>query len=409
MYSNTLKNFSWYTFAQIVIQIISFLSAIIVSRYLGPINLGLYSFTLNYVSTAIAVIAGIDFYCVWKLAKSEKKEEEVVTFIGHKLNIYVFLIFFGTIFAYYTIPKDVLVFVLVILVPSFLQSLSVFTLYTATTERARLLSLTQIASSVSLFLCKLGLVTLHAPLLSFIIIASIDLIINGVILFLYFIRKPLWQNIFLTKNKPSFSQTAKFLYAIKTSVVALGSWQILLRVDQIILAVMTNASTVGLYFAATKIAEMPNFLAGILSTALLQKISRASVNNSLQNKNNLKKLVLIFLSIGTIISLSIFFSASIIVSIIYGNTFKGADLILKIYSLSIPSLFLNYLFLSIFGSKEKHLLQMTIFIIAILVNITLATLLTPHFGAQGAAVSTVIAYSCSALLFYLALIKEKIV
>lgn len=403
----TLKKLSWYTLAQIVVQSVGFLSAVIVSRYLGPVNLGFYSFALNYVGATLAVVAGMDFYYVWKLAKTTEKEKEVFTFIGHKINTYLVLIFFGTLFAYFYVPETIVTFVFIILLPSVLQSFSVFTLYTAATERARLLSMTQITSSVLLFFCKVILVQLHAPLYAFIIIASIDLVINGLILFFYFIRKELWRKIFVEQTFPRLQETFSFILSIKTSIVALGSWQLLLRVDQLVLATVANANTLGLYFASTKIAEMPNFLAGVLSTALIQKISHASINTSLENKKRLQSLVAIFFVVGALIAISIILFAPIIVSILYGETFKGATSILRVYSLSIPPLFLNYLFLGIFGSKEKHTLQMLVFVTSLAVNATLVVLLTPLWGAKGAALGTVVAYSCSALFFYLALLKEK--
>lgn len=39
-----IHQFSWYTFGQIFVQLFSFLGVIITARYLGPTNLGLYSF-----------------------------------------------------------------------------------------------------------------------------------------------------------------------------------------------------------------------------------------------------------------------------------------------------------------------------------------------------------------------------
>jgi O-antigen/teichoic acid export membrane protein len=399
--TSMFKQLSWYTAAQIIVQVVAFLSAIIVSRYLGPINLGLYSFVQNYVGSFLTIVAGMDFYFMWKLAKSEDKQKDVFTFIGHKLNIYIVIILAGIISAWVILPRDVAIMVSIVLLPVCIQSLSIFASYTAIIHRAKLLSLVQVTGSVLLFVLKVILVMSKAPLYMFVVVAAIDLILNGVIFFLYYLREKSWREVFMQNSFPSFFHSFTFLYGIRFSIIALACWQLLLRVDQLILATIGNAYMLGIYSAAVKVAEVPNFLAGVLSTVLISRIAQVSTNADALSQHSLKKMMLTFFGTGSAIAILIIIFAPLAIHILYGGKFLDSVPVLRVYALSIPGMFMNYLFLGMYGAKDKHMFQVMIFGLSLLINGLLVYILTPLFGLGGAALATAIAYSVSALGFYI--------
>lgn len=404
--TNVFKQLSWYTAAQIVVQVVAFLSAIVVSRYLGPTNLGLYSFVQNYVASFLTVIAGMDFYFVWKLAKSENYYKDVHVFVGHKLNIYLVIILAGISSAWIILPNDVAVMVTIIIAPVFLQSFTVFSLYTAVINRAKLLSVVQVITSVMLFLVKVFLVFLKAPLYAFVVVAAVDLVLGGVIFCCYYFRDQIWRDSFSHKF-PSFINSFSFLYTIRLSIIALASWQLLLRVDQLILATISNAYTLGIYSAAVKVAEVPNFLAGVLSTVLISRIAHVSLHSDSLSKDKLKKMMLVFLGTGSFIALGIIIFAPFAIHILYGVKFLDSVSVLRVYALSIPGMFMNYFFLGMYGARDKHYYQFVIFGTALVLNVVLVYILAPMFGLVGVALATSIAYTASAIGFYINIEEKK--
>ncbi|MEN9552397.1 MAG: hypothetical protein RI935_774 [Candidatus Parcubacteria bacterium] len=407
--TKTFKAFSWYSLAQIVVQGLALLSVIIVSRYLGPQNLGLLSFVQNYLATFLTIVAGMDFYFVWKLARTEYKEKEVVHYIGHKINIFLVITITGLVAAFLTLPHSIAIMVAIMILPSFLQSLTAFNLYSTVVNKAREVALFQIISSIILFLIKALLVHQEASLYSFIIVATIDMFLTSILFSFYYLKQKHWRELFKQEKSPSFLESFHFVYAIKTSIVALALWQLMLRADQLILATFSEPYLLGIYTAAVKIAEMPNFLAGILSTALISKISSTSLGetNAIK-KSNSQKMIVVFLSIGIIISLGIAALAIFIVPLLYGKEFIDSVSVLRIYAFSIPAIFLNYLFLGMYSTQERYFSQIIIFGGAILLNALLMYTLFPLYGLVGAAFSTVIAYSLSAFLFYYYLLPKKV-
>lgn len=401
------KELSWYTTAQIIVQTFSFLSVIVVSRYLGPSQLGLYSFVLNYVGVFLTVAGGMDFYFTWKIAKSNNYINDVKVHMGHKINAYIVLSVIGIFSAWVILPRDVATFATIMLVPIVIQALNIFSLYAVATNRARLISLLQIfTSGVSLSL-KIILVFLQAPLLWFVVVSSLDLILTGIIMSLYFLRDTEWRRAFFAFKLPSFLQSITFFYSIRTSIIAIVSWQFLLRADQLVLATFSNAHTLGIYSAAVKVAEVPNFLAGVLSTALVSRIAHISKMDSTFSKKKFEQIVMYYLVTGIFITLITILFAPWAVHILYGTKFLESVPVLRVYALSIPGMFLSYFFIGVYGAMDKYHHQAIIFGMALVLNVVLIYLLTPIYGLMGTALATAIAYSVAAGCFYYFLQKRK--
>ncbi len=401
------KDLSWYTLCQIFVQGAAFFSAIIVTRYLGPTNLGLYGFVQNYVSTAFTVIAGVDFYFTWKIAKSNDFFKDVQKCMGYKFVLYILFSVAGALGAWIVLPHDVALMVTIMILPIFLQSLNAFSFYAMATNRAKVVAITYIITSSVLLLLKVGLVYLQAPLYAFIIVATIDLVLSGIILTIYFTRMPEWRGIFSTIQLPSFVQSISFLYSIRLSIIALVCWQLLQRIDQLILPTFSNAYTLGIYVAAVKIAEVPNFLAGILSAALVSRMAYVAVNHDDQSRRRLKTMMFSYLGVGTAIALGIIMFAPLAIHILYGARFTESIPVLQAYALSIPGMYMNYFFLGMYGARDRQQYQVWIFGVAVLVNIIFIYFLTPIYGLVGTAFATAIAYSVSALGFFLSLDNTK--
>lgn len=401
------KELSWYTLAQVFIQGTSFFSVIIVSRYLGPVNLGLYSFVINYVGAFLTIISGMDFYFTWKLAKSENPYEDFKIYLGHKFNIYIAISLVGLISAWYVLPKDVATLVSIILLTISFQSLNTFLIYAVINNRAKLVAMVQMINSGIMFILKVSLVFAKAPLIWFVAISALDLILAGLIFSFYFLRMPEWKKVFHSFKLPSFFSSFIFLYSIRLSVISLVCFQLLLRIDQLILATISNAYNLGIYSAAVKISDVPNFLAGILSMALTSRISNISKQDTVESRKNLKQIMSYYVGVGGFFTVAFLIFAPLAVHILYGNRFIESIPVLRAYSLSIPSMFLVSFFINVYGVKDRYHHQITIFGSSLLLNIILVYILTPIFGLIGTALATVFAYSFSAFLFYFYLEKHK--
>ena len=91
-----------YGVANTIGYISSFIAVFFVARYLGPSNLGLYSFVQNYSALYITIVGGADYYYSWSIARAEDKFASMREYIKHKFFLASFLTLIGIILAYIT-------------------------------------------------------------------------------------------------------------------------------------------------------------------------------------------------------------------------------------------------------------------------------------------------------------------
>ncbi len=396
-----LREMSWYTFSNFTAQALSFLGILFVSRYLGPTNLGLYSFVQNYAVTMFTILSGSDFYFSWAIARSENFVSDIKKFIVYRFHIAVVLSAIGIIGAFVVLPRDVAIMCSIMLAPVFLNSFAIFHFYALAKKKAQLVASLQIISAVTIVSLKILLVLIKAPLIDFIYVASIDVtIISIAYLIFYFKTTNLVKEIWKIPS-PKIHETFRFMYDIKMSIFVIFLWQLLLRVDQLILAKVTNAYTLGIYASAVKIAEVPNVLAGILYLTMISRMVPLIKSDSSHSHLRLRRVFYLYLLIGCFMAIGIIIFAPLAVNIIYGAKFLEAIPVLQVYALSIPGLYLTYFFFSLFGAIDKHKVQAMIFFLAVILNILLVVTLTPIYGLTGTASATAITYTLAGALFYL--------
>ncbi len=391
---------SWYTVGQVCVQAFSFLGVVVTSRYLGPVNVGLYSFVQNYLLAFMTITIGMDFYFTWKVAKSDNRIQDVKEYFGHKVTITILLSVVGIVAAWYILPRDVAYMATVMFAPLVLTSCMAFYQYAVATGRAQVIAIVQIISALCLFCTKVVLVYFGAPLLAFVVVSTVDTVIVGTLLAIVFLSQQTIRTRFLEGVYPSVIATVRFVYSIRMSIVAIALWQLILRIDQLVLATFQNAYALGIYAAAVKIAEVPNFLAGTLYTALVTYVAVFAHKEDERSRHKTRQVLILYASAGIIIACGVIILAPYAVGILYGSQFLDSVPVLRAYALSIPGMFVTLHYFAIYGARERHAFQSGVFLAALLVNVTLIYILTPLYGLVGAALATAFVYTCTALTFY---------
>jgi O-antigen/teichoic acid export membrane protein len=184
------------------------------------------------------------------------------------------------------------------------------------------------------------------------------------------------------------------------TIVLLILWQLIIRIDQLVIATFSNAYSLGLYAAAVRIAEIPNVFSGILYTVLVSRIALLEKKDKENSKKDFKKIFFLYFILGSFFALVIVVTAPFLIYILYGQKFLEAVPILRAYALSIPGSFILTYSFSVFGVQNKPKQQVLIFGFGVIVNIALIYLLSPYFGLIGSALATSISYNFLAYLFF---------
>ncbi len=207
----------------------------------------------------------------------------------------------------------------------------------------------------------------------------------------------LW--IYQYKNKNIFNWKIKFSQA----KIMLGeSWPLIcssvavmiyMRIDQVILGQMLDNQSVGIYSAAVKISETWNFIPLAIISSMFPSIIQAKKQDTAHYHQLMQKLfnIIALISIAAASALTLF--ADSVVTILYGDAYLEASNSLAL--LSWAGLFTNLGCASgkwvAVESYFKNALLRVVF--AAMINVAGNIILIPKYGIQGAAMSTLLAYS----------------
>lgn len=403
---NIVKDMSWYTTANIISNLFGFIGVFFVSRYLGPTNLGLYAFVINYVSTFFTIFGGSDLYFTWEISRSEDIYKDIKEYVIYKLYLFLSIFLVVLLSAFIVLPKDVAILVVVFMLPMVVYSLSAFAYYALSIKKAKLVSIINIASNFVFLLVKLLLVFISAKLSYFVFFASFESVLGTTAIAFYFLREKDWREKLSMVRIPNFIFVFHFLNKVKSSIVVVIVWQLLLRADQLFLATVSNAYSLGIYSAAVKLAELPNFFAGVLYSAMIGRMAGVIGENHSYGNKKLRILLGVYFFIGLLFSLIVILFAPVFVNIIYGSKFSDSVNVLRVYAISIPFFYLLYFFYLFLGAAKRYLVQAIVLSVSVVLNIVLVVIITPIYGLVGTAVATVVSYALGCLLFYFFWIKK---
>ena len=393
------NNVQWFTLARFISLALSFLTTILIARLFGPEQFGI----LNYVISIIGLFSilsnfGISATLYKELTLKKEKREEI---FGSALTlnyITATTTFIIVLISLFFIRESFYVKSLIVLLSlTFLtQPMNLLSFDFLKDREGKYVAITQIITLIVSSFLKILITYLYSSVTFFILILVAENLISGAI-YIYQIKKIKFRNLsFKIQN-----EQIKYIFYSSLPLILYSAFsEIYSRIDQIMLRSYVDITTVGIYSASVKVAEMwylvPNILLGALFPAL------ANVKNDRNEYNKRYNILLIALVISSIlISCFIFLFKEGIINLIYGNEFSSAANILGVYIFSIVGFFISSLiYQDLFLNKNKWAITIIPFLTA-LINILLNLILIPAKGAVGAALATTVSYNLVPLCIYL--------
>lgn len=396
--------FSWNLMGTIITQLISFISVFVVFRYLGPAGIGLTTFMQNYLIGIFMIISGMDNHFYWNVLKYEGNNQIQYLLKYAKIRglIGIALGSIGLLVSYLFFPKDIFILSLVTILPMIASApFAIFATYLQIHKKAKLLAILGLIQALILFIIKMILVYIKAPLLYFVFINTLEIL--SYILFYYLIKNKYFNIRDIIETKIDYTYFKSIFIISIPSIIFIFCNYFIFRVDQIYLYITTNAETVGLYAGAVKIVELSNIFLGVLMSSVSPYIAHNyKSNNQLDtySKNKEKLLLKVFILSAVIMTLFVMLFTPYIINILYGNRFENSIPILFYYAITImPAFIMNY-YNGIYPARGKNLSISIIYILACIINIIFIYLLYPLLGVIGVAIATVIAYIFAAITLY---------
>jgi O-antigen/teichoic acid export membrane protein len=370
---------------------LSFASAPLIARTLGPTQYGELSFVLaNYL--ILEAVSQLGLQNIFKKEVLKNQGQANIIFINTLITRLLSAVFVTVIFIFFAheLSSDAPMRSLFYLFSGilFLRSFDVIEWYLEAK-----LDLTKLNRFKILFVGIVFLVRLYGVYKDFqILFFAFTYLLEALFILSFYIvqfRK------LITKLEYSIVMIIDFLKRSWHLIFSTLAITLYMKIDQLMIHEILDATELGNYSASVKISELFNFIPMTLSTLLLPLWFKGEGNKSEIIKKSFSMVTLP----SVIISLSIYIFSPVIIDIIYGSSFTKSSSILRVHIFSLIFVFIG-VFVSnyeVYTQNTKHTLRRTIF--GAVINILLNLILIPTHGVIGAALSTLISYGLSLVLY----------
>lgn len=374
---------------EILSRVLGVVLFIILARYLGPEDFGIYSLALSFYMI-FSLISNFGLSNL--LVKDIAREKEIASkYIGSIIVIksilsiacIILLMFLAWILNYqFKTTLAILIYSIALIFSSHMETFSsLFRAY----EVMQYSSLINILRSIVGFILVLTAMYIQLGLLEIVGTQVISFFIVFIIFF-YFTN-----NRFVT-IKPLFDGLLikKLLLGALPFLMTGTAYIINVKVDVVMLSKLGSESMVGLYSAANELIFTLFVIPNLLSTAIFPVISRKFKEsiNSIAEMCNLSSKILI--ALGVPMGTGILILSPQIIHLIYGQRFNDSIIALQILSITIILTFSRVVFSWALTAIDKVNLALTEYILCLILNIVLNIFLIPKYGLIGISITNII-------------------
>lgn len=390
--SKIFHNFSWLIADKLIRLALSLFVAIVVARYLGPENYGIWSylFSITMFFTAFASL-GMDSILPRELVNHPENELSIfsTTFvlkllggvIGFVLNIIIFL--------WYKNPDTELLLMMSLMASLLIfQSLDVSDVFFKSKLQAKYSVIGRNIAFIIIAILKLYFVYYHFNLIYFVATNSLEMLIGGIMVFTFYFKKG---------NSISFKsfdwKLGKTLLKDGIPMAVSGLMVMLyMRIDQIMLTDIDSETANGIYSTGVRMIEIVYFIPMALAESFFPGIVYSKKHEGEKYQQNM----LGFYSIMTYLAIGIGVVTVIIakpmMNLFFGQEFEGSGDVLQVFGLSIYATFMGIASGKYLVTENyKNIILLRSFL-GLSVNVLLNFLWIPQYGFMGAAYASFVSY-----------------
>ena len=401
-YSN---NTIWLFTERIVRLSIGLFVSVWVTRYLGPNDFGLLSFSQSFAGIFAAFASlGLDSILVKHLI-DKKIDSSNLLFTAFTLKliagfISVILCFFSITF--FLKSEDSSLLISIISISTIFQAFNVVDSFFQSRTLSKYVVFSNIISFIICSILKLLFVYFDFPLIYFALVSIVEtfLLALGYLYFFY-------------TNKLQ----GKYNFKIDIAKTLLGeSWPLILsggvlmiqaRIDQVMLKEMTNNLEVGYYSTALRLIEVFGFITVILSNSLSPAIYKAKLISKNLYETRLLNYYRLNFILFLVIAIPIYFFSELIIEVLFGKEFIPAGILLALMSIRLFFTNMGTARGAFIVTEKLFKFSLLAMVTGTIVNICANYILIPINGAYGSIIATIISFTVTTFLLDLFIKKGR--
>ena len=385
--SSSKRNFIYQSIYQLLLIILPFVTAPYVSRVLGANGVGTYSFSTSVVHYfSIVVLLGINTYGNREISRVRDNEEKLssvfseLCFLKFAIGIAILIIYY--IYVGCFVKENRLIFSIQSL--CIISSMFDINWFFFGLEKFKITVIRNILIKIVTVILIFVFVKSKSDVWIYTIIMCLETFVSQVVLWGYAKKYFKWfvpQKTLLIHLK---HMSILFIPSVAMSIYK--------QMDKIMLGVMTTYTEVGLYEYSEKIINAPLGLISALGIVMLPRMTSVfHKGNFEQAKKYINK------SFSFILFLSLACAAGVIgiskdfVPLFFGAEFMGCISVTCVLSLSFPIVaFANVIRTQYLLPRNMDKVFVSSIVIGAITNLIINILLIPQYGADGAAIATLL-------------------
>jgi O-antigen/teichoic acid export membrane protein len=383
---------------------VGFLVTVVVARYLGPGDFGMYAYVMSLVSLfSVVGHMGLSGLVVREIVKTPNDRGAI---LGTSITLKMIGMVVGylglLVYAYYYEGIESVEFLLIAIagIILLLSCFDVMDYWFQSFVQAKYVS---ISNLIALFVssgAKLIFVFLGLSLTYFVIASVVQGIILGLsLLFLYLLKSG------LPLRNWSFSWSKAKELVSQGWIVYLGSiFAILnLKLDQVMLKWYKGVEEVGIYSVAAQLSEAWYFIPTAIVASFFPRLIVLKNENFENYQARLQGLFDILFLIALAVAILVSIGGELLIMTFFGDQYISSANVLIIHVWAAIFIFMRALFSRWILIEGVLIFSLLTQAIGAIVNVILNYFWINQYGAIGAAYATLISYMCSsfiALCFY---------
>ncbi|MEA3279890.1 MAG: flippase, partial [Thermodesulfobacteriota bacterium] len=323
-------NTSWLMGHRVLSMVVALFVGVYVARYLGPERFGLLSYAGSFVGlfTALATL-GLDGIMVRELVRiPERRDELLGTAFWLKAGGAI-LMWIGIAAAIPFTHNDTQTNILIIIIAFavIFQAFNVIDFNFQAEVKSKYVVYAHLASLIISSVIKIVLVWIAAPLVWFACVFLLDAVVHAVGLTAMYLKNT--GKVWYWKWR---WQTAKELLRDSWPLILSGMViSIYMKIDQVMIKEMLDASEVGIYAAGVRISQALYIIPMVIAVSLYPKLVEL-------HKSDVKKMLILIQSCCDVLVLTaitiaiiITISANQLILLLFGNEYAKATLVLVLH------------------------------------------------------------------------------
>ncbi|MFT6165739.1 MAG: PST family polysaccharide transporter [Vicingaceae bacterium] len=393
-----LGNSLWLFIDKIVRLLVGLFIGVLVARYLGPERMGVWSYCIAiFTFFIIFPTLGLEYVTPREFITHKGKAEQllnttiVLKFIGATVGIVLSVLFIGI---YKGFDSPLVPFILILTTGYLFQSFDAIDYYYQSRLEQKKSVFARMIAFLIVSMYKFYLVHTEAPLIWFIASSTIDFAMGAVGLYISFRGSALK----LKLSKVDFKLARDLL---KDSVVfSISAFVIIIyyKIDQVMITEILGERENGIYSVSIRIYELFIFIPAVLISSFLPVITEKFKSDEIEFRASMKQLYSILTYLAIAFSICVWFTAPLVMDLLYGEAYQGSGEVLQLIGLGFYSVLLgmgtgNYLIIT---NRKRFVLIKSL--IGLSLNVVINLWLIPILGLNGAVLASIISNFVSTFL-----------